>query len=93
MEYGLEPAQLAALIGLGGGVLLGLAARLGRFCTLGAIEDMLYQGSDTRMRMFWNRLREVAVIEDDGGDSADRKVLVAELPKQIKKLEGYLRRR
>ena len=30
-----------AICGLLGGVLLGLAARLGRFCTLGAIEDYL----------------------------------------------------
>jgi hypothetical protein len=29
-----------ALVGLVGGVLLGLAARIGRFCTLGAIEDL-----------------------------------------------------
>ncbi len=43
---------LIALIGFGGGVLLGLAARLGRFCTLGAIEDYLYQNSDTRLRMW-----------------------------------------
>lgn len=43
---------LMALIGLAGGVVLGLAARLGRFCTLGAIEDYLYQGSDRRMRMW-----------------------------------------
>lgn len=43
---------LVALIGLGGGVLLGLAARLGRFCTMGAIEDLLYGGSDVRMRMW-----------------------------------------
>lgn len=35
-----------------GGVLLGIAARLGRFCTLGAIEDLLYQNSDTRLRMW-----------------------------------------
>lgn len=41
-----------ALFGAFGGVLLGLAARLGRFCTLGAIEDMLYGGSDTRLRMW-----------------------------------------
>ena len=46
-----EP-QWVALVGLGGGILLGLAARLGRFCTLGAIEDMLYGGSDVRMRMW-----------------------------------------
>ena len=43
---------LLAIIGFGGGVLLGLAARLGRFCTLGAIEDYLYQNSDTRLRMW-----------------------------------------
>ena len=45
-------SNLVALFGLGGGILLGLAARLGRFCTLGAIEDLLYGGSDTRMRMW-----------------------------------------
>ncbi|SMD04089.1 YeeE/YedE family protein [Primorskyibacter flagellatus] len=45
-------SHLVALIGLGGGVLLGLAARLGRFCTLGAIEDWLYGGSDIRLRMW-----------------------------------------
>ncbi|WP_407495491.1 YeeE/YedE family protein [Pseudooceanicola sp. MF1-13] len=41
-----------ALVGLVGGVMLGLAARLGRFCTLGAIEDLLYGGSSDRMRMW-----------------------------------------
>ncbi len=40
------------LVGLFGGVLLGLAARMGRFCTLGAIEDMIYGGSDARLRMW-----------------------------------------
>ncbi|MEP2718156.1 YeeE/YedE family protein [Pseudophaeobacter sp.] len=44
--------QLVAGVGLLGGVLLGLAARLGRFCTLGAIEDLLYGGSAQRMRMW-----------------------------------------
>lgn len=43
---------IVAAIGLIGGVLLGLAARLGRFCTLGAIEDALYQRSDLRLRMW-----------------------------------------
>jgi uncharacterized membrane protein YedE/YeeE len=43
---------LAALVGLFGGVLLGIAARMGRFCTLGAIEDMLYQHSTIRIRMW-----------------------------------------
>lgn len=45
-------ANVAAAIGLFGGVLLGLAARLGRFCTLGAIEDYLYGENDLRMRMW-----------------------------------------
>lgn len=52
MPDGVSESLLVALIGLGGGVMLGLAARLGRFCTLGAIEDLLYGGSDTRMRMW-----------------------------------------
>lgn len=52
MLDGISDAGLLALIGLFGGVLLGLAARLGRFCTLGAIEDYLYQGSDLRLRMW-----------------------------------------
>ncbi|KUJ76151.1 YeeE/YedE family protein [Ruegeria marisrubri] len=44
--------HIVAAVGFGGGILLGLAARLGRFCTLGAIEDLLYGGSDLRMRMW-----------------------------------------
>ena len=48
----ISDANLAALVGLAGGILLGLAARLGRFCTLGAIEDVLYAGSSLRMRMW-----------------------------------------
>lgn len=53
MFDGLSDAALMALVGLGGGAFLGLAARLGRFCTLGAIEDYLYQGSAVRMRMWF----------------------------------------
>jgi len=45
-------ANVAAAIGLFGGVFLGLAARLGRFCTLGAIEDYLYGENDLRLRMW-----------------------------------------
>ena len=52
MLEALGEANIAALIGLFGGVLLGLAARLGRFCTLGAIEDYLYGGDDLRLRMW-----------------------------------------
>ncbi|QGX99886.1 YeeE/YedE family protein [Roseovarius faecimaris] len=52
MLDGIPEPVLVALVGFVGGGLLGLAARLGRFCTLGAIEDYLYQGSDTRLRMW-----------------------------------------
>jgi uncharacterized membrane protein YedE/YeeE len=45
-------ANATALVGLFGGLILGLAARLGRFCTLGAIEDLLYSSDDRRMRMW-----------------------------------------
>ena len=48
----LGDAWAMTLVGLFGGLLLGLAARLGRFCTMGAIEDMLYGGSTRRMRMW-----------------------------------------
>ena len=44
--------ELSALVGLMGGTLLGLAARMGRFCTLGAIEDATYGGSQIRIRMW-----------------------------------------
>ena len=46
-----EPLTLAA-VGLAGGLLLGLAARIGRFCTLGAIEDAIYGNDLTRLRMW-----------------------------------------
>ena len=49
---GLSEPALMALVGLAGGIALGLAARIGRFCTLGAIEDLIYGGSDIRMRMW-----------------------------------------
>ena len=48
----LGEANAAALIGLVGGIALGLAARVGRFCTLGAIEDLLYSSDNRRMRMW-----------------------------------------
>lgn len=54
-------AQAAALVGLVGGIALGLAARIGRFCTLGAIEDVLYSSDDRRLRM-WGVAVGVAVI-------------------------------
>ena len=57
----LDPGLLAALIGGAGGLVLGLAARLGRFCSMGAIEDALYQGSDLRARQ-WGVALGVALI-------------------------------
>jgi len=57
----LGEANAAALIGLIGGIVLGLAARVGRFCTLGAIEDFLYSSDDRRLRM-WGLAIGVAVI-------------------------------
>ena len=55
-----EPLALA-LIGGFGGVLLGLAARLGRFCSLGASEDALY-GGDTRRLSMWGLAIGVAIL-------------------------------
>ncbi|MFY0691225.1 MAG: YeeE/YedE family protein [Paracoccaceae bacterium] len=60
LELASEPVLLA-LFGALGGLALGLAARLGRFCTLGAIEDTLYGGSDERLRM-WGVAIGIGVI-------------------------------
>ena len=55
------PAEwLAPLVGLFGGVVLGLAARAGRFCTLGAIEDVVF-GAGTRRLRVWALAIAVAV--------------------------------
>lgn len=58
-------ANIAACIGLIGGILLGLAARLGRFCTLGAIEDFLYGSNDKRLRM-WGLAISTAIFGSFG---------------------------
>jgi len=52
---------LAALVGLASGVVLGMAARLGEFCTLGAIESAFYGGNQTRARM-WGIALGVAIL-------------------------------
>lgn len=57
----LGDANTVALVGLMGGIVLGLAARIGRFCTLGAIEDYLYADDDRRMRM-WAVAIGVAIL-------------------------------
>ncbi len=57
----ISDTTLAALFGLFGGILLGLAARMGHFCTLGAIEDVFYQNSSARLRA-WLVAIGVAII-------------------------------
>ena len=57
----LSDTTLVTLVGFGGGVLLGLAARLARFCTLGAIEDAYYGGSRDRILM-WPLALGVAIF-------------------------------
>lgn len=51
---------LVALIGFAGGIGLGLAARIGRFCTLGAIEDAVFSGNLIRLRS-WALAMAVAI--------------------------------
>ncbi|SIS49288.1 YeeE/YedE family protein [Phaeovulum vinaykumarii] len=52
---------VAALVGLVGGAVLGLAGRLGNFCTLGAIETALYAHDQRRLRM-WALVLGVAIL-------------------------------
>jgi uncharacterized membrane protein YedE/YeeE len=52
---------MAAIIGLVGGVVLGLAARLGDFCTLGAIESAAYGKDQKRIRL-WGIVLGVAIV-------------------------------
>lgn len=59
---------LAALIGLVAGVVLGLAARLGDFCTLGALESALYGGDQSRLRM-WGVALATAILTVHLGDA------------------------
>ena len=57
----LSETSIVAMMGLMGGIALGLAARLGRFCTLGALEDLYYGGSSIRLRM-WGIAIGVSII-------------------------------
>ena len=52
---------LVALVGGLGGIVLGLAARLGRFCTLAAIEDAIFAQDYLRLRM-WGLAMAVAIL-------------------------------
>lgn len=49
---GLPLGAMAALVGLACGVALGLAARLGDFCTLGALESAVWGGDQRRARLW-----------------------------------------
>ncbi|MFN3937523.1 MAG: YeeE/YedE family protein [Gemmobacter sp.] len=51
----------AALIGLIGGIVLGLAGRLGNFCTLGALEHAVFGSDQKRLRM-WGIVLGTAII-------------------------------
>lgn len=62
MPYGL----LAALIGLAGGTVLGLAGRLGNFCTVSAVEMAVY-GKDARKLRLWGMVLAVAVLATQFG--------------------------
>lgn len=57
----LSPDWLVTLIGLACGLVLGLAARVGRFCTLGALEDVFYGQDGMRLRA-WAVAIGVALI-------------------------------
>ncbi|AXS40477.1 YeeE/YedE family protein [Breoghania sp. L-A4] len=57
----LSTPVLLALAGFAGGVVLGLAARLGRFCTLAAFENIFY-GSDYRRMRAWALAVAVAIV-------------------------------
>ncbi|KQQ14204.1 SoxT protein, YeeE/YedE family protein [Methylobacterium sp. Leaf123] len=57
----LPPHLLRAALGLVLGALLGLVARHGRFCTLGAIEDAVY-ARDTRRARAWMLAAGIAIL-------------------------------
>jgi uncharacterized membrane protein YedE/YeeE len=69
---------LAALIGLGGGVVLGLAARLGDFCTLGALETAVFGGDQRRVRT-WGIAIGVAILAAFALDASGQ-IALTDLP-------------
>lgn len=58
--FALSESLAVTLVGFATGAILGLAARIPRFCTLGAIEDALYGGNRDRI-MMWPMAIGVAV--------------------------------
>lgn len=75
---GLPYGVIAALVGLIGGVVLGLAARLGDFCTLGALESAIYGRDQKRLRL-WGVVLGVAILGTQLGAMAG----VIDLPATI----------
>ncbi|MEE9375006.1 MAG: YeeE/YedE family protein [Rhizobiaceae bacterium] len=65
----LSVGTIAALCGMLGGVVLGFAARWGRFCTLGAIEDAVLGGNTNGLRS-WGIAIAVAIMGTYGLDQA-----------------------
>jgi len=57
----LSVGALSALVGLTAGIMLGLAARLGDFCTLGALEMAAYGGDQRRLRL-WGIVLGTSII-------------------------------
>ena len=49
--FEMDGAVLASIAGLVAGAVLGLAARIGRLCMMGAVEDAVYGGDLSRIRM------------------------------------------
>ncbi|TJZ89955.1 YeeE/YedE family protein [Paracoccus gahaiensis] len=60
----------AGTVGLGVGILLGLCARLGDFCTLGALETALI-GHDYRRLHIWSLALGVAIISTHLADASN----------------------
>lgn len=58
--FGLTDIAAVTLVGFASGTVLGLASRIPRFCTLGAIEDALYGGNRDRI-MMWPMAIGIAV--------------------------------
>lgn len=73
---------LATLVGLGAGFLLGLSARLGNFCTLGALETAIWGGDQRRLRL-WGVVLAVAIAGTYLGDAFGLIALEATYYQQI----------